>query len=183
MMDKIYRYINEYKKFLILPMYIPLTPEELNEVEKSQLPLIHMDNTTDTGIKINNIKVKTSDLAVEKREYQTHSLKRVNYTILSEESAGDMGDWINEEFINCTNYYDSVKHRLIANLKYQIYSDDTEIPFTFECDPWKWWKEKLHITKWIPIKQKTIRIEGRVLYPKLNIQFPHNTHTVKFKIS
>ena len=80
-------------------------------------------------------------------------------------------------------WQDIIKDRLKTEWFYRIYADDTEISHTFECDSWKWLKEKLHVTKWFPIKTKTIKIDGKVLYPKLNIQFPHNTHTVKFKIS
>jgi len=126
----------------------------------------------------NGIPVVESALAIEKRTYQEKSLKAHNFTILAENDLfpSDIDMEINE-------YQDYISGKLKTELFYRLYADDTVISHTFECDPWKWIKEKLHLTKWFPVKFKTIKIDGKVLYPKLNIKFPHNTHAVKFKIS
>lgn len=130
--------------------------------------------------KIYGIPISETPLACEKREYQEKSLNVYNFTILGEIN---YDNYINPSMLTIREYYEKSVDLLKIQLQYQIYADDTELHHTFECDPWKWLKEKLHITKWFPINTKTIKIDCKVLYPKLNIQFPHNTHTVKFKIS
>lgn len=155
---------------MVYPSSISLTIEEVNSI-----------TMTDNGLSCKNgelygIPYYISHYGEEKREYQEKSLKSCNFTMLKEVDR----DYLLPKF---DYIFNDLKNQFQLELKAQLLTDDTEISHTFECDPWKWIKEKLHITKWFPIKTKTIKIDGRVLYPKLNIQFPHNTHTVKFKIS
>jgi hypothetical protein len=173
MINTIYKYINEYKSYLISPKYIPLTRNEMQElIDNNTTQYNHID------AKINNISVVESAFAVEKRAYQEKSLKAYNFTILEENDL-----YPHDIDMEIREYQDHITEKLKTELFYRIYTDDTELSHTFECDPLKWLKEKLHITNWFPVKTKTIKIDGKVLYPKLNIPFPHNTHTVKFKIS
>lgn len=66
-------------------------------------------------------------------------------------------------------------------LEAYILKDTTFLLVDVEHDPWAWFKRKLRLTRWLPIKTKIIRLEGKVLYPWLNIQLPLNRHTVKFR--
>jgi hypothetical protein len=83
------------------------------------------------------------------------------------------------ENLNLEVIKEHLKYAIIAN----VATDTTEvkIELEFECDPWAKIKSKLRLTKWFPVKKvkKTVVIDGRVLYPYLNVQFPQNRHTVK----
>lgn len=72
---------------------------------------------------------------------------------------------------------------LRARLDRHIATDDTEISVEVYCDPWRAIKERF---KWIsrrwPVRTQTVKIDGRVLYPYLTVQFPYNRHTVKWRI-
>ena len=171
--DKINDYINHYKMNMVYPPSISLTRYEIQDVIDNSPVAYDINKNTIYGI-----PVTESALAVEKRTYQEKSLKAHNFTILAENDL-----FPHDIDMEIREWQDIIKDRLKTEWFYRIYADDTEISHTFECDSWKWLKEKLHVTKWFPIKTKTIKIDGKVLYPKLNIQFPHNTHTVKFKIS
>jgi hypothetical protein len=70
------------------------------------------------------------------------------------------------------------KHRLET----LVCSDTTRIEMRFEWDIWARWKRALRLTRWFPIRTRTVTIDGRVLYPYLKVSLPNNRHHVKFAI-
>lgn len=71
---------------------------------------------------------------------------------------------------------------LYRRLSAHVCKDTTKVSVTFEFDPWATFKRKLRLTRWFPVKKRTIEIDGRVLYPYLNITFPLNRHHVTFAV-
>lgn len=72
----------------------------------------------------------------------------------------------------------SIVHRLTAS----IVSDVSALKVNFEWDCFSWLKRTLRVTRWFPIKSKTVMIDCRVLYPYIKVTLPHNRHHVAFKI-
>lgn len=72
-----------------------------------------------------------------------------------------------------------IMHR---RLSAHVCKDTTKLSATFEFDPWAPVKRFLRVTRWFPVKTRTIEIDGRVLYPYLNITFPLNRHHVTFAV-
>lgn len=71
---------------------------------------------------------------------------------------------------------------LYRRLSAHICKDTTKLSVTFEWDMFASFKRALRITRWFPIKKRTVEIDGRVLYPYLNITFPINRHHVTFAV-
>lgn len=70
----------------------------------------------------------------------------------------------------------NTQHRLTAF----ICHDTTKLTLTFEWDTLAKFKRKFRLTKWFPVRTRTVTIEGRVLYPYLKVSLPHNKHHVQF---
>lgn len=67
-------------------------------------------------------------------------------------------------------------------LRTMVCADTTKIEITFEWDIWARWKRLMRVTRWFPVKTRTVRIDGRVLYPYLKVSLPQNRHHVQFAI-
>lgn len=65
-------------------------------------------------------------------------------------------------------------------LEAKVVSDVSALNVSFEWDPFARIKRLLRITKWFPVKQRTVTIDCRVLYPYIKVQLPHNRHHVQF---
>lgn len=71
---------------------------------------------------------------------------------------------------------------LRRRLEAHIVADVTRLDIALEWDIWAKLKRKLRVTKWFPIKHRVVAIDGRVLYPYLTVNLPHNRHHVQFAI-
>lgn len=87
---------------------------------------------------------------------------------------------------NCqiSKHEDLVIGQLRYQMEHHICADDTHLIVTFECDPWAALKKRW---KWFgrrwPVKQTHVKVDGKVLYPYLNVTFPLNRHTVKWRVA
>lgn len=71
---------------------------------------------------------------------------------------------------------------MFYRLNAKIVSDTSALDVTFEFDPWVKVKRFLRITKWFPVKQRTVTLDCRVLYPYIKVALPHNKHHVQFYV-
>lgn len=84
-------------------------------------------------------------------------------------------------------YYNAeISKELVQGMFYRlnarIVSDISAVAVTFEFDPWAKIKRFLRITKWFPVRQRTVTIDCVVLYPYIKVALPHNKHHVHFSI-
>ena len=70
----------------------------------------------------------------------------------------------------------------IRRLTAYLATNDTVVEVTHEWDLWAFWKRLFRITKWFPVKTRTFKVDGKVIYPKLNLPLPHEPHIVKLKV-
>ena len=82
------------------------------------------------------------------------------------------------EFTRGDHPFGTVSRRAMAN----VLGETTHIMISVESDCLSWLKRLLGLAKWWPIKNRTVSVDGRVLYPFLKIQLPHNRHSVRFMI-
>lgn len=90
---------------------------------------------------------------------------------------------IDERQFRIQEHMDHVRLQMIKRLTAYILTDITHLDVSFDWDRLAWLKRKVSWIgrKW-PVKRKTVRIEGKVLYPYLKIQAPADTHRVRFAI-
>ena len=92
-------------------------------------------------------------------------------------------------------FRDESRNRTIEQLIAHILGNTEELTLTHEWDmfagikrkllTWKftdWLLTKLGVRDRFRINCRTVKIRGQVLYPYLNVQFPHHQHVVKFSV-
>lgn len=90
---------------------------------------------------------------------------------------------VDESRFRVSEYNSEYNRHLVRQLTTEILTDVTHLDVSFDWDRFAWLKRKVG---WIgrrwPVKRKTVRIEGKVLYPYLKIQAPADTHRVRFLV-
>ena len=174
------RLIDEIRKLMYKREYytgtplkkIPLTYDEITWLQRES-PLLVNVPMTDSPMSLMNVEVQPHDFAAQIRNRQIE-LPRAVYV---------------SEIVVDESQYKSVEDRVYAHrqvrlsLERYICHDDAELEMTFVWDPWEWWKKKLHLTRWFPVKERTVHFDTRILYPHLNVRLPYNEHHVKVKIA
>lgn len=153
------------------PEMVPLTRDEMMEVVTSAPQLY--PNLSDRGKdEVYGMSPFFTPYASEMRE------RSVDFPFVRIEESATI---VNEAF-QIRDIKDELTDTIHRRLTAYICHDDTEIKVTFKFDPWQKWKEKLRLTRWFPVKTRTIVIDGRVLYPYLKVQLPSNRHHVRFAV-
>lgn len=162
MMSKLRNYINIYLcKFGKPPVNIPMSNDEIDSIKDVPTQM------SNAGLIINGVNIHKTYYGAEQRD---KILKTAQISFYYPEKENAFLDTMTVDIQS--NMYKTITHQI----KCQILTED--VFAEVECDPWKWLKEYLHLTRWFPIRYK--RINGKVLYPHLNISFPHNRHVIKF---
>lgn len=146
------------------PDFIPISREEMDIVMRSE-QFVYEKPRNDMNNAIFGTDAFMTPFAEPMRKRQVELLE-----LCKAVEAADPR-FIHEEYI---------AQDLHRQLRAFVCTDTTNIEVTFDFDPWQRWKQRLRLTRWLPIKRKTIKIDGRVLYPYLNIRLPHNRHHVQF---
>lgn len=157
------------------PPFIPLTQEELFVIK-------FPSNPNDVGYYTGNYKGETAIFGTEVfespfgAEMRDRQVKMpVEHVCIADKTSVGLN-------LTLDTHRDPQLNILYRRLSAHVCKDTTKLAATFEFDPWATFKRKLRITRWFPVKSRTIEIEGRVLYPYLNITFPCNKHHVTFVV-
>lgn len=148
------------------PAFVPLTREEFS-VAVSDCPYYTRTESFRVGAppKLFDVDVFLSPFAEEIRQRQ------IDLPVLQLSETARITD----------GYMDTHDKALRHRLHAFICHDTTKLILTFEWDCWANFKRKFRLTKWFPVRTRTVTIEGRVLYPYLKVSLPHNKHHVQFQ--
>lgn len=167
LLEQLCRWRHKFLEQMKDPAFVPLTREEFDVVVSSSPPYTRTERfIVDSPPKLFGIDVFSTPFAESMRQRQVD----IPVAQVSETVNVATGSWCSETI------QDYVQKRLTA----YICHDTTSLKLTFEWDPLAAFKRKLRITKWFPIKTRTVTIDARVLYPYLKLSLPHNRHRVKF---
>lgn len=151
------------------PEFVPITRDELLEIKSDFVPMIPADPNRD---RICGIEPFVTPFAEEMRVRQVE-LGCVPF--VSECS-------VTEAEISRQLWDDELSLVQRRRLEMMVCADTTHIDVTLEWDIWARWKRWLRLTRWFPVRTRTVRIDGRVLYPYLKVSLPQNRHHVRFAI-
>lgn len=153
------------------PKYIPVTAVQMREILASNAIMQVIPSMTKPstlwGIDAHETEVADS---VKERMLQIPTFQFVSEYPVSEVVKHN-SEIIIREACNC--HY--------ITIRTQFLTETTELLFAFEWDIFAKIKRFLRITKWFPIKQKSIIVDCRILYPYCKVSFPHNKHIVQFQ--
>lgn len=151
------------------PEFVPLSREELHEIKSDFVPMVP---TTDRRNEVFGMEPFLTPFAEEIRVRQV-AMERVPY--IAEYT-------INELLVTKRDYPDEVARHQRCRLEAMVCTDTTHVDVTFEWDIWARWKRWLRLTRWLPVRKRTVRIDGRVLYPYLKVSLPQNRQHVQFAV-
>lgn len=157
------------------PPFVPLTKEEIVEIKSDWQP--HSSSL------VRSNKGRPTIAGME--NFETPYAEEIRSRIVLERMPY-VSEIPTEQFalqLEASQWRDFVMDRQIHGLKAMICADTTHIDVTLEWDIWARWKRWLRLTRWWPVKTRTVRIDGRVLYPYLKVSLPQNRHHVKFAIN
>lgn len=161
-------WIYSRKKQGMEPKIVPVTREEILDIRTD---VLHNLPTKEwfKPAQIHGVEAWQTPYAPEIR-HRTADLE--NFTFISEQT-------IDELSIITESRTDVVYGRMVQRLKVDLIQDTTQIDITLEWDHWA------KVKKWLKLKPKTktVRIDGKVLYPYLKVQLPNNRHNVRFYIN
>jgi hypothetical protein len=152
------------------PKFVPLRRDELLEIKSSCGPMVPASEATHN--EVFGMGVFESPFAEEMRCRQVE-MERVPF--IAEVS-------VDETLATWRTFRDDVDCHLRRQLEAHICTDITAIEVTMEWDIWARWKRWLRLTRWFPVKTRTVKIDGRVLYPYLKVSLPQNRHHVRFAL-
>lgn len=151
------------------PAFIPLTRGEIEIIRNERASNVGWFDCPQTSVFGKD--VHESAFAVEMRQRQlTMPITRIDedcYAPLTFEYRKDE---------------DLIYRKLHRCLTARICTDTTELFIRLEWDPLAKLKRALRITKWFPIRHRTVSIKGEVLYPYVAVTLPHNIHHVRFSV-
>lgn len=168
--ESIVKWLRLYEmKFGKHPKVIPISAPERMDIVSDYLPYIHnLDYGKDQLL---GIDIETFPWA----ELTRQRILDIGIERLSLDQKMDQSKFTFSQYNNEWN------SNLIKRLTTEILTDVTHLDVSFDWDRLAWLKRKV---KWIgyrwAVKRKTVRIEGKVLYPYLKIQAPADTHRVRF---
>lgn len=171
-LSKIVKWIQEYEiKFGRRPKMVPISAPEILEISDDSFPQVR--DLACSGNQICGIDTETSYWA----EMTRQKILEIGVERLSIEQR------IDENRFNIEQSRNPVSGFLHRRLTAEILTDVTHLDVSFDWDRLAWLKRKVEWIgrKW-PVKRKTVRIEGKVLYPYLKIQAPADTHRVRFLV-
>jgi len=152
------------------PERVPLTRAEIQEIT-SDLPYQCFEPTPEQGRRFMGVDVFETPYAEEIRA------RTINLDMQPiRESAEIDLTFTKEEWSN------DITDRICRRITTQVATDTTKVSVTLEWDAWAGFKRALRITRWFPIKKRTVEIDGRVLYPYLKVSLPTNRHHVQFAV-
>lgn len=158
------------------PAFIPLTREEIEIVRNERAPQVGWFDgpwTPRVSMDIFGKPVHESAFAVEIRQRQL----TMPITHISEDCRAPLSFEYQKD--SERHFYRELHRRLTAH----ICTDTTELFIRLEWDCFARMKRLLRITKWFPIRYRTVSVKGTVLYPYLTVTLPHNTHHVRFALA
>lgn len=171
-LQEIIKWIHLYQmKLGVKPKSIPISKAEINEIISDCPPYVcELERNRN---QIYGIDVEVSPWA----EMTRQKIPEIGVERLS------MDQRIDESRFRISEYKSEYTSHLVRRLTAEILADVTHLDVSFDWDYLAWIKRKVGWIgrKW-PVKQKTVRIEGKVLYPYLKIQAPADTHRVRFAL-
>lgn len=154
------------------PAFIPLTREEIEILKDRYVG-------DEKGYFIGDISPKMFGLEAQETSYavlQRQRMLTMPVTRLAEVDRVDLSfEYVRDVDHECARY---LHRRMVA----RICTDTTQLLIRLEWDILAKFKRALRITKWFPVKWRTVAIQGTVLYPYLNVTLPHNRHVVQFAV-
>lgn len=166
----LYSYVNQ---FGCNPKVILVTKSELRDVKHESGTMMNYAVRNDLPNQIFGIDAHHTGYATEMRARQlSFPLVQISQ------------DWMQDGFsMTLERHENDVRRTMVERLIAHVASEVTHLDVTIECDPWRWIKKLVSklIRRPIPIRRTIVRIDGRVLYPSLNVVLPHERHVVKLQ--
>lgn len=153
------------------PAFVPLSRDEIVSIYSSADAYVKADPRP-TRDRVMGIDVFTTPFAEEMRQRQVEmSMIQLAESVEIDTTAFRM-----------ESHQNHITGNMIRRLSARICCDTTKIMVTMEWDSIAWLKRKTGLSKWWKVKQRTVEIEGRVLYPYLKLSLPANRHHVTFAL-
>lgn len=172
--EKLYRWLEMFKAMNNGedPRFLPLTKEEI-EVLVDRSSGERGFFTGGSTCRFMGIDAKETSFAVMQRQ----RMLTMPVAKLREVARVDLSfEYVAKVDHECARY---LHRKMVA----RICTDTTNLFIRLEWDPLAKLKRALRITKWFPVKSRTVAITGTVLYPYLAVTLPHNTHHVQFSVT
>lgn len=166
---QLHRWRHKFLEQMKDPAFVPLTREEFDVIVSGFPPYTRTERfIVDSPPKLFGIDVFSTPFAEGMRQRQ------IDLPVTQISEGHNISNWA--ETVNKEASRDYLNRRLTAH----ICHDTSMLSLTFEWDSLAKIKRKFRLTKWFPVRTRTVKIEGRVLYPYLKISLPHNRHRVTF---
>lgn len=170
LLEQLYHWRNILLRQAREPAFIPLTREEFQIISTDCGPCTRTERfMVDVSPTVFGIDTFETPFAEDMRHRQ------IDIPVIQIAEGHNISNFA--EVVSKDASRDYLHRRLIAH----ICHDTTEIKLTFEWDILAKFKRKFRLTKWWPVKTRTVILEGRVLYPYLKVSLPRNKHHAQFK--